>query len=127
MKRTASDMPPNWVEKLLIGALPPARRDDIAGDLCEEFRARRAQGVSASIWYIRQAAGLTARQLYGGGKMRTLLLTVCAFTLLACCWLTIMEGVLRHPDYRSRMMMDALLAVASLVIGLIVLLPITLD
>ena len=53
--------------------------------------------------------------------MRTLLLTVCAFTLLACAWLTAMESVLRHPGYPSRMFLDALLGAASLVIALIVL------
>jgi len=54
--------------------------------------------------------------------MRTLLLTVCAFTLLACCWLTTMESVLHHPGYSSRMLMDALLGAGSLITGLIVLL-----
>jgi len=122
MKRVANPAPPQWAEKLLICALPPSRRDDIAGDLCEEFRARNVQGDPASLWYIRQAAGLIGRQLYAGGKMRTILLTVCAFTLLACCWLTTMESVLRHPGYPSRMIMDALLGAGSLTTGLIVLL-----
>ena len=53
--------------------------------------------------------------------MRTLLLTVCGFTLLACAWLTTMESVLRHPGYPSRMILDALLAAGSLVIALVVL------
>ena len=122
MKRIANNAPPHWVERVLLAVLPPPRRDDIAGDLYEEFRARRRQGVSASLWYTRQAAGLIARQLQGGGKMRTLLLILCAFTLLACCWLTLMEGVLRHPGYPSRMVMDALLGAAGLTIALIVLL-----
>jgi len=54
--------------------------------------------------------------------MRTLLLSVCAFTLLACCWLTAMESVLRHPGYPSRMIMDALLGAGSLLTGVIALL-----
>jgi hypothetical protein len=122
MKRNSSATPPRWVESLLIRVLPPSRRDDIAGDLCEEFRARRAQGAPASFWYTRQAAGLIGRQLYGGGKMRTILLAFCAFTLLACCWLTVMEGVLRHPGYPARMIMDGLLGVGSLLTAIIVLL-----
>jgi len=122
MKRAANPAPPRWMEKLLMCALPPSRRDDIAGDLCEEFRARQVQGDPAGLWYIRQAAGLIGRQLYAGGKMRTILLTLCAFTLLACCWLTTMESVLRHPGYSSRMIMDALLGAGSLMTGLIVLL-----
>jgi len=51
--------------------------------------------------------------------MRTLLLTVCGFTLLACAWLTTMESVLRHPGYPSRMILDALLGAGSLAIALI--------
>ena len=122
MKRAPNPTPPRWLEKLLIVSLPPSRREDIPGDLREEFHARSLQGVSANFWYIRQVAGLLGRQFYSGGKMRTLLLTVCAFTLLACCWLTAMENILRHPGYASRMMMDGLLGAASLVVGLIVLL-----
>jgi hypothetical protein len=122
MRRALNPSPPRWVEALLVRALPPSRRDDIVGDLCEEFRARSVQGASASLWYIRQAAGLIGRQLYVGGKMRTILLTFCGFTLLACCWLTTMESVLRHPGYSSRMIMDALLAAGSLTTGLVVLL-----
>ena len=53
--------------------------------------------------------------------MRTLLLTVCAFTLMACAWLTTMERVLHHPGYLSRMILDALLGAGSLAIGTIVL------
>jgi hypothetical protein len=53
--------------------------------------------------------------------MRTVLLTVCGFTLLACAWLTAMESVLRHPGYPSRMILDALLGAGSLAIGLVVL------
>jgi len=53
--------------------------------------------------------------------MRTLLLTVCAFTLLACAWLITMESALHHPGFPSRMILDALLGAGSLVIGLIVL------
>ena len=67
--------------------------------------------------------GVTAiHPVYSGGNMRTLLLSVCAFTLLACCWLTTMESVLRHPGYPSRMIMDALLAAGSLLTGVVVLL-----
>ena len=53
--------------------------------------------------------------------MRTMLLTVCGFTLLACSWLAAMESILRHPGYASRMFLDALLGAGSLIIGLIVL------
>jgi hypothetical protein len=53
--------------------------------------------------------------------MRTILLTVCAFTLLACCWLVAMEGVLRHPGFTSRMILDGLLCLVSLSIGFTVL------
>ena len=52
--------------------------------------------------------------------MRTVLLTVCGFTLLACAWLATMESVLRHPGYPSRMILDALLGAGSLLIALIV-------
>ncbi len=121
MKRPPNPTPPRWLEKLLVCALPLARRDDIPGDLREEFQARSVQGAPANLWYLRQVAGLLGRQLYSGGKMRTILLTVCAFTLLACAWLTTMESVLRHPGYPSRMMLDALLGAGSLMIGIIVL------
>ncbi len=53
--------------------------------------------------------------------MRTILLTVCAFMVLACGWLTTMESVLHHPGYPSRMILDALLGAGSLMIGIIVL------
>ena len=121
MNRPLNPTPPRWLEKLLVCALPVSRRDDIPGDLREEFQARSEQGASANFWYLRQLAGLVGRQLYSGGKMRTLLLTVCAFTLLACGWLTAMENVLRHPGYPSRMILDALLGAGSLMIGMVVL------
>ena len=121
MKRPPNPTPPRWLEKLLVCALPLSRRDDIPGDLREEFQARSVRGVHANLWYIRQVAGLLGRQIYSGGKMRTLLLTVCAFTMLACAWLTTMESVLRHPGYPARMILDALLGAGSLLIGMIVL------
>ena len=121
MRRAQNPAPPRWLESLLTSALPPSRRDDITGDLSEEFHARSMRGSPAILWYTRQVAGLLGRQLYSGGKMRTLLLTVCGFTLLACLWLTTMESVLRHPGYPSRMILDALLGAGSLAIGLIVL------
>ena len=121
MRRAPDPTPPRWLEKLLIAALPPSRRQDIPGDLWEEYYARSAQGVPAKLWYIRQVSGLLGRQLFAGGKMRTILLTVCAFTLLACVWLTAMESILRHPGYPSRMILDAVLGAGSLMIGLVVL------
>jgi len=121
VRRAHNAAPPRWLEKLLTSALPPSRREDIPGDLSEEFHARSQQGVPANLWYVRQVAGLVGRQLYSGGMMRTLLLMICAFTLLACAWLTAMESVLRHPGYPSRMILDALLGAGSVVIALIVL------
>ena len=121
MKRPLNPAPPRWLEKLLTYSLPPSRRDDIPGDLREEFQARSVQGTPSNLWYLRQVAGLIGYQLHAGGKMRTLLLTVCGFTLLACAWLTTMESVLRHPGYPSRMILDALLGAGSVVIGLIAL------
>ena len=57
--------------------------------------------------------------------MRTLLLILCAFTLLACGWLTIMEAVLHHPGYPTRMITDALLGAGSLIIALVAVLQAT--
>ena len=57
--------------------------------------------------------------------MRTILVMLCGFTLLACGWLATMEGVLRHPGYPARMVTDALLGVGSLTIALIALLQAT--
>ncbi|SPE27200.1 conserved membrane hypothetical protein [Acidobacteriia bacterium SbA2] len=121
MRQGQNPEPPRWLENLLTCALPPSRQDDIPGDLREEFHARSVRGVPVNLWYIRQVAGLIGRQLYSGGKMRTLLLTCCGFTLLACVWLTTMESILRHPGYPSRMILDALLGAGSLAIGLVVL------
>jgi hypothetical protein len=53
--------------------------------------------------------------------MRTTLLTICALTLLACCWLTVMEPILRHPGFFPRMILDAFLGIVSLSTGLAVL------
>ena len=112
---------PRWAERLLVRLLPASRRDDITGDLAEEFQARQIEGTAARWWYLRQAFGLIGRQIYAGGKMRAILLFFCAFTLLACCWLTSMEGVLHHAGFSARMILDSFLGAVSLVTGLAVL------
>jgi hypothetical protein len=60
MSATSSVQPPRWAERVLALLLDARRRDDILGDLLEEYREaiHPARGASAADrWYVRQVAG----------------------------------------------------------------------
>ena len=60
MSATSSVQPPGWAERLLALLLDAERRDDVLGDLLEEYREaiHPERGASAADrWYVRQVAG----------------------------------------------------------------------
>lgn len=58
--------PPVWAERLLRAVLSAEHREDISGDLLEEFRESivPALGGRANAWYVRQVAGFLVREVW---------------------------------------------------------------
>lgn len=60
MSATSPVQPPRWAERVLALLLDAERRDDVLGDLLEEYREaiQPKRGASAADrWYMRQVAG----------------------------------------------------------------------
>ena len=106
--------PPRWIEQLLERILALADCQTVIGDLHEEYveaMLPRLGRIRADIWYLRQALSLVPRGVLRQGGMRRALLGISLFTLGSCCWLALMEWVLRHSGYLLRSGMD--LSIAS--------------
>jgi hypothetical protein len=108
--------PPRWAEVLLERLLCERDREAVVGDLREEYGETvypRCGGVRAKVWYVRQVLSLLRRSLGEGGPMKKMLLPLSMFTFTCACWLGVMEMVLRHPGYRLRVGVAALIALIS--------------
>ena len=109
--------PPRWAEVLLERLLSESDRATVVGDLREEYGETiypRWGGVGADAWYLRQVWSLAPRFFAGGGAMKKTLLPLSMFTFACACWLGVMEMVLRHPGYGTRVGVAGLIALISL-------------
>jgi hypothetical protein len=109
--------PPRWVE-VLLERLPSERdRETVVGDLREEYAesvlSKRGR-VGANLWYLRQALSLLRRSLGEEGRMKKALLPLSMFTFACACWLGVMEMMLRHPGYGTRVGVAVLIALISM-------------
>jgi hypothetical protein len=109
--------PPRWAEVLLEWLLSERDRETVAGDLREEYGETvypRLGGVRAKVWYVRQVLSLLRKSLGEGGPMKKTLMPLSVFTFACACWLGVMEMVLRHPGFGTRVGVAALIALISL-------------
>lgn len=109
--------PPRWAEVVLERLLAARDRETIVGDLREEYAesivARRGR-LLANLWYLREVWGFPPGFVSRKGLMKRTLVSVSFFTLAAACWLTVMEFVLRHPGFLSRVSISVSIALNSL-------------
>lgn len=97
--------PPRWAEWLLERVLVGADRQTVVGDLHEEYcdaALPHVGPVRADLSYLGQVLSLIPRAVFGQGLMRKVLLAASTFTFGSCCWLAVMEWVLRHSGYLLR-------------------------
>jgi hypothetical protein len=124
--RATSKCPPRWAESLLTHLLKPRDRESISGDLLEEYREERLPALGrarANLWYTRQILSLAFLQVLTGDPMKRSLISLCFFTLAASAWLGASETILRHPFFQMRIIWAVMLAAASLVTILYLVLP----
>jgi hypothetical protein len=110
--------PPRWAEVLLERLLRERDRETVVGDLREEYAESvlpRRGRIGANLWYLRQALSLLRRSIGEGGPMKKTLLPLLMFTFACACWLGVMEIVLRHPGYGTRVGVAALIALIALI------------
>jgi hypothetical protein len=107
MKRTE---PPYLLDCLLLFLLSPRDRETVSGDLYEEFLDVKLPELGqfrAHLWYMGQVLSFVP------GRIETVLLQghtlrlLCFCTALAGGWLGMMDILLRHPGYRSLLVIAA--------------------
>jgi hypothetical protein len=87
-----SNMPPRWLERLLLLTLSPRNRETVSGDILEEYREEqlpRRGEVLANLWYLRQVAGFALICIFGGPKLKKVLACMCLFVAAAGIWLAV--------------------------------------
>ncbi|HUA93426.1 MAG TPA: permease prefix domain 2-containing transporter [Terracidiphilus sp.] len=117
MKESAKT-PPHWMESLLERLLPAQTREEIVGDLREEYiesvLPQRGR-LRANLWYARNALSFVPKVLRESKTMATLLVGCSVLTAICMGWLASMEMVLRHAGFGTRMALDVCFALLCLV------------
>jgi hypothetical protein len=128
----ASNYPPQWMQSLLTHILKARDRESIPGDLLEEYQEERLPRLGrarADLWYIRQILSLAFFQAFKGGPMKRSLICLCFLTLAASVCFGVMEIFLRqktvlyHPGSDVRIIWAIMLATASIITILYLVLP----
>jgi hypothetical protein len=118
--------PPKWMERLLERLLPAHAREEIVGDLREEFiesvRPERSR-FRASLWYARHVLSFMPAALRESRIMGKVLIFSSGFTMTCMFWLALMEMRLQHPGYGTRTALDICFAVACLATAVLRMLP----
>jgi hypothetical protein len=121
-----SKYPPLWAESILMHLLKPCDRETISGDLLEEYREERFSKLGrtcANIWYIRQILSIASFQALAGDSRKRSLICLCFFTLALSACLGFMENIQRHPGFQMRICWVIILAAASFITILYLVLP----
>jgi len=117
--------PPQWLERALLLLVPARDRETISGDLLEEYREEqlpRSGRLQADVWYLRQCVSFASIRLWGGPRLKQVLVFVCLFVTAASVWLAVMENVLKHAGYAGRAVIAGSLAAQAVVTLLYLLL-----
>jgi uncharacterized protein involved in response to NO len=110
-------MPPRWAENLLEHLLPEHTREDIVGDLREEYAEAllpRYGRFGADLRYVRHVLSFLPAATRESTTMGVILIGVSVITAICMFWLAAMEIVLRHPLYAHRAALDVVLGLVCL-------------
>jgi hypothetical protein len=105
--------PPRWAEFLLERLLKTRDRETVAGDLREEYVESimpRSGRLLADLWYFRQCLSFAQRCVSERGPVGKLIILCSIVTLLCGAWLAVMELILRHAGFPSRVAIALLIA-----------------
>lgn len=118
--RESAKTPPHWMESLLERMLPAQTREEIVGDLREEYiesvLPRRGR-FRANVWYARHVLSFAPKALRESKAMGRVLIFVSGYTMVCMLWLASMEAALRHSGYGTRMALDLCFALLCLATG----------
>jgi hypothetical protein len=118
--------PPRWAESLLERLLPAQAREEIVGDLREEYiesvLPQRGR-FRANVWYARHVLSFLPGALRESRTMGKVLIFVSGYTMVCMLWLASMEARLRHSGYGTRMALDLCFALLCLVTAYLRMLP----
>ena len=94
--------PPRWIERLLEWLLPAHAREEVVGDLREEYI--EAIGplygrLRANAWYTRHVLSFIPAALRESRILGKVLIFFSGFIMVCMFWLASMEVTLRHPGY----------------------------
>ena len=109
--------PPRWAEAALEMLLTQPHRQTVIGDLREEYAEAilpERGRLGAILWYLGQAVSLAPCISFREGDMRVALFLASLFSVACCGWLIVMESILRHAGYISRIGLDAAIALVPL-------------
>jgi hypothetical protein len=107
MKRTE---PPYLLHCLLLCLLSPRDRETVSGDLYEEFLDVKVPELGqfrAYLWYMGQVLSFVPGRIESVLLQGHALRLLCFCTALAGGWLGMMDILLRHPGYRSQLVIAA--------------------
>lgn len=119
-------IPPRWVESLLELWLPTRARDEVVGDLREEYVESilpRHGRLRADLWYARHVLSFLPSALRESRILGKVLIFVSGFTMICMLWLALMEITLRHPGYGTRTALDISFAMSCLATAVLRMLP----
>lgn len=114
--------PPRWAESFLERLLPAHVREEIVGDLREEYvesKLPRCGRLRANLWYVRHVLSFLSGALRGSETMGMSLIGSSVLTAIFMLWLARMELVLRHSLYANRIVLDftyALICLSTVVV-----------
>jgi|GEM_PF-1220190 hypothetical protein len=107
MKRTD---PPYLLDCLLLFLLSPRDRETVSGDLYEEFLDVKLPELGqfrAHLWYMGQVLSFVPGRIEAVLLQGYALRLLCVCTALAGGWLGMMDILLRHPGYKSQIVIAA--------------------
>ena len=110
-------MPPRWAENLLEHLLPAHAREDVVGDLREEYAEAllpRHGHFGANLRYVRHVLSFLPAAVRDSRAMGVILVGASIITTICMVWLAAMEMVLQHPLYAHRAALDVVLALVCL-------------
>ncbi len=109
--------PPRWAENLLEHLLPAHAREDIVGDLREEYveaMLPRYGHFGADLRYVRHVLSFLPAAVRDSRAMGVILIGASIITTICMVWLAAIEIALRHPLYAHRAALDVVLALVCL-------------
>jgi hypothetical protein len=102
--------PPYLLDCFLLFLLSPRDRETVSGDLYEEFidvKLPQLGQFRAHLWYMGQVLSFVPGRIEAVLLQGHALRLLCFSTALAGGWLGVMDLLLRHPGYKSQIVIAA--------------------